>query len=45
MQSTTHSSRELVRVPDDARGAVASFLQDLRRDGVDWHRVGDGGEY
>ena len=37
--------RELVRVPDDARGAVASFLQDLRRDGVDWYRVGDGGEF
>ena len=37
--------RELERVPDDARGAVASFLQDLRRDGVDWYRVGDGGEF
>jgi hypothetical protein len=37
--------RELVRVPDDARDAVASFLQDLRRDGVDWYRVGDGGEF
>ena len=37
--------RELERVPDDARGAVASFLQDLRRDGVDWHSVGDGGEF
>ena len=34
--------RELVRVPDDARDAVASFLQDLRRDGVDWHSIGDG---
>ena len=31
--------RELERVPDDARGAVASFLQDLRRDGVDWYRL------
>jgi hypothetical protein len=37
--------RELERVPDDARDAVASFLQDLRRDGVDWYRVGDGGEF
>ena len=37
--------RELVRVPDDVRDAVASFLQDLRRDGVDWYRVGDGGEF
>ena len=32
---------ELVHVPDDARDAVASFLQDLRRDGVDWYAVGD----
>ena len=37
--------RELERVPDDARDAVASFLQDLRRDGVDWYSVGDGGEF
>ena len=37
--------RELERVPDDVRDAVASFLQDLRRDGVDWHRIGDGGEF
>ena len=37
--------RELVRVPDDVRDAVASFLRDLRRDGVDWHSVGDGGEF
>ena len=37
--------RELVRVPDDVRDAVASFLQDLRRDGVDWHWIGDGGEF
>ena len=37
--------RELERGPDDARGAVAAFLQDLRRDGVDWYRVGDGGEF
>ena len=34
--------RELERVPDDARGAVASFLQDLRRDGVEWHSIGHG---
>jgi hypothetical protein len=37
--------RELERVPDDVRDAVASFLQDLRRDGVDWHWIGDGGEF
>ena len=37
--------RELVRVPDDARGAVASFLQDLRRDGVEWHSIGHGRGY
>ena len=30
-----------MHVPDDARDAVASFLQDLRRDGVDWYAVGD----
>ena len=33
--------RELVHVPSDARDAVASFLQDLRRDGVDWDWLGD----
>ena len=32
-------------VSSDARDAVASFLQDLRRDGVDWHRVGGGRGY
>ena len=32
-------------VSSDARDAVASFLQDLRRDGVDWYRVGDGRGY
>ena len=32
-------------VSSDARDAVASFLQDLRRDGVDWHWIGDGGEF
>ena len=37
--------RELERVPDDARGAVASFLQDLRRDGVEWHSIGHGREF
>ena len=37
--------RELERVPDDARDAVASFLQDLRRDGVEWHSIGHGRGY
>ena len=32
-------------VSSDARDSVASFLQDLRRDGVDWHSVGDGSRY
>ena len=32
-------------VSSDARDAVASFLQDLRRDGVDWYRVGHGRGY
>ena len=45
MQVYDELIRELERVPDDARDAVASFLQDLRRDGVDWYRVGDGGEF
>ena len=29
-------------VSSDARDAVASFLQDLRRDGVEWHSIGHG---
>ena len=38
--------RELVHVPDDVRNTVASFLQDLRRDGVDWYYlVGNGDEF
>ena len=32
-------------VSSDARDAVASFLQDLRRDGVEWHSVGHGRGY
>ena len=38
--------RELVHVPDDVRNTVASFLQDLRRAGVDWYYlVGNGDEF
>ena len=37
--------RELVHVPDDVRNTLASFLQDLRRDGVDWYLVGNGDEF
>ena len=32
-------------VSSDARDAVASFLQDLRRDGVEWHSIGHGRGY
>ena len=45
MKSTTNSFVNSSSVSSDARDAVASFLQDLRRDGVDWHSVGDGGEF
>ena len=46
-KSTTRLIGELERedVSSDARDAVASFLQDLRRDGVDWHSIGHGRGY
>ena len=46
-ESTTRLIGELERedVSSDARDAVASFLQDLRRDGVDWYWVGHGRGY